>query len=51
MTNVSDFKTILDQINKKFKDEGKTEPLSVVDLADITKNITDVFGYKEIPYS
>lgn len=51
LTNISEVKTVLDDINKKFKEENKLEPLSVVELADITKVITDAFGYKEIPYA
>jgi hypothetical protein len=44
-------KTVFDEINKKFKDESKAEPLTVVELADITKIVTDAYGYKEIPYA
>jgi flagellar biosynthesis/type III secretory pathway M-ring protein FliF/YscJ len=39
-------KKVLDELNKKIKDEGKGEPLSAVELADITKLITDAHGYK-----
>ena len=51
VTNISDLKAMLDEINKKYKDEGKVEPLSVVELADVAKIITDTYGYKEIPYT
>lgn len=37
---------MLDEVNKKLKDEGKSEPLAVVELADVTKLITDAHGYK-----
>ena len=50
ITTISDVKAIFDEINKKFKDEGKAEPLNVIELADLTKVITDAYGYKEIPY-
>lgn len=50
VTTISDVKTVLDEINKEYKDSNKGEPLSVIELADITKIITDAFGYKEIPY-
>lgn len=42
---------MLDEVNKKLKEEGKNEPLTVVELADVTKLITDAHGYKEIPYN
>jgi len=51
LTNISELKTVLDDINKKFKEENKVEPLTVVELADITKIISDTYGYKEIPYA
>lgn len=51
ITNISEVKAVLDEINKKYKEEKKTDLLTVVELADITKIITDFYGYKEIPYA
>ncbi len=50
VTNISEVKNILDEIIKKYKEENKPEPLGVVELAEITKILTDAYGYKEIPY-
>lgn len=51
LTNVSEVKTVLDEVTKKYKEEGKCEPLTVSELADVIKLITDAYGYKEIPYA
>ena len=50
LTNISEVKTVFDEINKKYKEDKKTELLTVVELADITKLLTDLYGYKQIPY-
>jgi hypothetical protein len=50
LTSISEVKTALDEVNKRARDFNKPEPLSVVELSDITKAITDAYGYKEIPY-
>jgi hypothetical protein len=36
---------------KKAKEEGRPEPLSVVELAEVARILTDAYGYKEIPYA
>jgi hypothetical protein len=42
---------VLDEINKKAREESKTEPLTVIELAEVTKVLTDTYGYKQIPYA
>ena len=41
---------MLEKINKKFKDDSKPEPLTPIEMAEITKILTDEYGYKSIPY-
>lgn len=50
LTNISEVKMALDEVNKKCREQNRPEPLSVVELADIAKIITDTHGYKDIPY-
>lgn len=51
LTTIAITKTILEEINKKAKDNNKAEPLMAIELAEITKILTDRYGYQEIPYS
>lgn len=44
-------KAVLDEINKKYKEENKPEPLTIIELSEVIKILTDAYGYKEIPYS
>ena len=44
LTNISEVKKVIDEINKKAKEQGKAEPLGVVEVSDITKLITDKWG-------
>lgn len=46
LTNISEIKAVLDEVLKKYKEENKPEPLSVVELAEVTKILTDAYGYK-----
>jgi Ca2+-binding EF-hand superfamily protein len=50
LTNISEVKSALDEVNKKFREQNRPEPLTAVELADVAKLITDAHGYKEIPY-
>lgn len=51
ISTISDVKVALDEINKKYKELNKPEPLTVVEMAEITKILTDTYGYKDIPYA
>ena len=50
LTNISEVKAALEAINKDLKSQGKPEALNAIEMAEITKILTDTYGYKSIPY-
>ena len=46
LTNFSQVKAILEEINKETKEKIGTEPFNPIELAQITKFLTEKYGYK-----
>lgn len=51
LTNIQEVKATFDWINATAKEAGLEPTLSPIEMAEVTKILTDLYGYKEIPYS
>lgn len=51
LTNISEVKNALDKINARFRESSRPEPLSPIEMSDVTNTLQTVYeSIKKIPY-